>query len=167
MREGNGMAICFCVFGIDDELPPPREILEALEECDFDVSLETEEEDDEIEEEWFQLKIYETSLEEPIEVTLLDNDELQERVDELRDQIGHCDDSEVVSRLSHQLGSAVIGFRVEYLDDASEDENALLMCNVIAQILSQKLSGFFTVDNAAIFDDTGELLMELVEYEED
>lgn len=160
------MAISFRVYGTDYEPPAPSELLDALEESEFEVSLETEEEDEDNEEEWFQLFIYETSLDEPVTVALLEEDELSQEVGQLNKQVHSLNGSTDLHDLKHQIDGTIIGFRVEYPHD-DEDENALLMCHLIAQILSQKTSGFFTVDKEAIFDDSGELLAELMEVEDE
>lgn len=160
------MALCFRVFGTDYEPPAPREILDALEESEFEVSLETEEENEDDEEEWFQLFLYETSLDEPVTIFVLEDDELEDELSELGKLIVNVNGDADLADLKHQVESTVLGFRIEYPTD-DDDENALLMCHLIAQVVAQKISGFFTVDREAIFDDSGELLVELAEVEEE
>lgn len=161
------MALCFRVFGTDDELPPPRELQEILEESEFEVSFEMEEEDEDNEEEWFQLLVYESSLDEPVTVVFLEPDELQEEIEELRSILCRMGDVPGSTEIRGQLEAALAGFRVEFPDGEEDDENALLLCHLIAQSLAQRTGGFFTVDNEAIFDEAGEMMLELLEVEEE
>lgn len=161
------MALCFQIFGTDDELPTPREILDVLEESDFEVSIELEEEDEDNEREWTELLIYESSLEEPVTVYILGLDELDESIATLKQSLRQFNGSIDLKEINHQVDNIVVGFRIEYPNEDLDDENPLLMSHLIAQILTQKTSGFFTVDEEAIFDETGDLLLELAEVEED
>lgn len=161
------MALCFHVFGTDDELPAPRELQEILEDSEFEVSFEMEEEDEDNEEEWFQLLVYESSLDEPVTVLLLEDDELREQVEELSALLKRLGELPEATEIRALLEAAVAGFRIEFPDGGEDDENALLLCNLIAQSLAQRTGGFFTVDNEAIFDETGELMLEFLEVEEE
>jgi hypothetical protein len=164
------MALSFFVFGTDDEFPSSLELLDILEESDFEVSLEDDEDDEDHEddEDWTTLLIFEESLEEPITVKrLTDESEFDELAAQLAEAARSAGDGAAVKDLVDHFEAATIGFTVELHDANEDDDNALLLCALIAQTLAARCDGIYSAGGGAFFDETGELLLDLAGAEDE
>lgn len=133
------------------------EIVEFLEESDFDVTIECEED----EEEWTEILIFEESLVEPIRVTRMEDEEtVEEELNTLYDLLSPEENNPDYKDLFHTLSNCISVYGAELPDDCEEEDNALLLSNLVAQCFAQKVDGVYTVDDEGIFDDSGELLFE-------
>lgn len=152
------MALSYRIFGTIETIPSLEEIADYLEEGDFDVTIECEEEDVE---EWTELFIYEEALEGgPARLFRIeDSDAIEEELSVVLNMLGKNGDSAEFKELRHQLSNCVVVYGIE-LQDGDEDDNALLLTCLAAQCLAQKADGVYTVDTDGIFSDDGELIYE-------
>ncbi len=161
------MSISFRIYSTLEGCPLLDDLIEALEELDFEIEVESELEEDE-DGMWDDVLVWESSLEEPVRVVRLTNlDEIGADTGKLLEllnlQSNHC--SERVF-LEGVLKSCVGGFIVEIPETMAEEDNALLLGSQVAQFLSSRCDGFYVVDSEGVFDDNGEFLLELIEEEQ-
>ena len=143
-------------------MPSREELQEALEESDFEVTLEGEEDDEETA--WIDLEVYESSLDGPIALSrITDADMLEEEAAEYVEVLTEQNPSEEAKFLLNVFENCSIGFSIELPEEVAEDDNALMLCMVLAQTLAEKCDGIYSVDNEGLFDETGELIFELAE----
>lgn len=153
------MAISFRIYGTLEAIPTLDEVADYLEESDFEVTIECEEED---EDDWEEIFVYEESLAEPARVFRTDDgDSIEEELEEVLKIIDRSNPSQEVKDLLHTLSNCVVVYGVELPDEAEEDENALILTSLVAQCLAQKVDGVYTVDAEGIFNDAGDLIYEM------
>lgn len=157
----------FRIYGSLESTPSAEEITESLEESEFDVTIEAEEGDGG-DEAWTSLLVYETSLEEPIPVfRYADDDDLEQDLAELTELLEDEENSKEKNAVLRQVGNSGVGYGVDLPDDLIEDDNAIVMCSLLAQFLAQKCSGFYTVDSGAFFSESGDLMYAMAVEEEE
>lgn len=160
------MGMNFRIYGSVESIPSMDEIIETLEESDFEITLENEDED---EDEWTQLMVYESSMAGPITLfRFVEGDDLPEAIEELMEAISENPDSDEGNQLLGILENCTIGYGVDLSDELVEDDNAIVLSQLLAQYLAQKCDGIYVVDEAGFFNETGDLIYEaLVEEEEE
>lgn len=155
------MALAIRIYGTVDVFPSMDEIIEQLEESDFEVTLETEE-DEEDEENWQRLYVYESSLDEPISIDRFDGSHpLREEIDALKETLQEYEQCAEGDYLQNTLDSCAIAFAVEAPEEIAEDDNALMLATLIAQIIAQRTDGVYCVDSEGFFNQNGDLIFEL------
>lgn len=156
------MSFSIRVYGTVDAVPSYEEILEALEENELEATAEVGDDDDP----WAEMLVYVSDLDGPISIVChSDQEPLREETKELIERFSTQDESEEAHRLVNAFESAVVAFTVEIPDEMAEDDTALLMTSLVAQILAQKTDGIYSVDAEGFFDETGELLFAPAEEE--
>lgn len=152
------MGVSFRVYGTVDAFPSIDELIEVLEDSEFEVTIETEDED---EDEWSDLLVFEPSIEGPVNAFRLDGNEFDDEVEDLLDALKGCEPGQENSDLVRTLQNAVICFGVDLPDDLVDDDNALLVASLLAQQFAARCDGVYCVDGEGFFDDSGELILEL------
>lgn len=166
LEQGLGciMPMVFRVFGSVDSVPTMDEIIEMFDEAEFEVTLETENEEDD-EDVWSDLLVYESSLDGPINLFRIeDEDAFAETVEQALEPLEgqEADDAEAVRSV---LESCTVAYGIDLQDEFADDENALVMCSVLAQFLAQRCDGLYLVDSEAWFNEAGEMVLEFAEEE--
>lgn len=139
------------------------DVLEALEESDFEATIES---DDEDEDDWTELMIFESCLDGPITLfRYLDTRELNQEVKNLVAMLASHRESDGGRHLLGTFDNCIMCFGIEVPEEMAEDDNALLLCLVLAQLLSQRCDGIYCVDDEGFFDDSGDLILELASGE--
>jgi hypothetical protein len=152
----------FRIFGSVDSIPAMDDLIECLEEGEFEVTFESEDED---EENWSEIQIYEASLDGPVVLfRMVDGDALGEELSDAIDALTE-DESEEALNVRGALESASIGYGIDLPDDLTEDDNALVLCQVLAQFMAQRCDGIYSVDGEAWFNEAGELILEYASEE--
>jgi hypothetical protein len=155
------MSLMIRVYGTVEAFPTMDELIEQLEEGEFEVTLETEEDDDD-EDNWTDLFVYESSLDEPVSIRRFeDPDTLKDEIQALKDTLSEYEESEEGSHLLNVLENCSVAFSVEAPEEIAEEDNALLLCTLLAQILAQRSDGLYSVDSEGFFNENGELIFEL------
>lgn len=158
------MGLSFRVYGTNEAIPNVDEIIEFLEESEFEVTIES---DDEEEEEWNELFVYEASLDEPVSLYRLTEEDGAE--DEVETVLSHLTENgngdESAKELRHTIENCMVIYGVDVPDEAEDDDNALVLSSLIVQLLAQKCDGIYCVDGEGFFNDAGDLIYELVEGE--
>lgn len=159
------MAFSIRIYGTVDSFPSMDELIEILEESDFEVTLETEDEEGD-EENWTELLIFESSLDGPISVyRLVEPDILTAEVDKLKETLGEYEESPEGNLLLNVFENCAIGFGIEAPEEIANDDNTLLLSSLVAQILAQRTDGVYSVDSEGFFNENGELIFELASEE--
>lgn len=161
------MSVLFRIYATTESCPALDDLIEVLEESDFEITLESELDEDE-DGVWEDVLVWDANLEEPLSVIrLTDVEEVRTDSVQLLEQLGlgpnHCKEREFLERALKNCAGA---FTVEVPETLADEDNALLLASQLAQFLSQRTDGFYTVDSEGIFDDSGDLLLELVEGEQ-
>lgn len=156
------MALSIKVYGNADSFPSIEEIIDFLEESEFEITIETEDDD---EDDWEELYVFESSLDCAIDVVRCDEDEeIEEEVKNLLESMnGSTTEEAAVIRQTLENRAIVMG--IELPEEAEDDDNALVMCSLLAQYLAQRCDGIYCVDGEGFFDETGELILELADVE--
>lgn len=153
------MPLTIRIYATVDTCPSLEEIVDALEESEFEVTIETEDEEDD---EWNDAMIYESSLDGPITLTRDDSGDYDEELEEYTKALGNGSGHEAEEgSLLHTLQNTVAIYGIEAPDEIGDEDNALLLCSIMAQILAQKTDGVYCVDGEGFFDETGELIFEV------
>jgi len=161
------MSMSFRIFGSVDALPSPDELVETLAEHDFDLTVENEEGDEE-DEEWVELMVYESSIDGPIRLfRYTDSDQLSGDMGDLMDTLAEEEESEEAQQVLGILENCTVGYGIDLSDEIEEDDNALLLCSLLAQLIAQKCDGIYSVDDQAYFNETGDLMYAMAEEEEE
>lgn len=156
------MGLSFRVFGTNDVIPAIDEITDLLEESEFDISVETEEDEDE--ESWSSFLLFEGSVDEPINVFRIESsDAIDEELEKIRELIS--DEDKDAKDLVHTLENCVVVFGIDLPDDIEDDDNALMVGSLVSQFLAQRTDGVYAVDSEGIFNDAGDLIYEMIQEE--
>jgi hypothetical protein len=141
------------------------EIIEMFEDAEFDVTLETETEEDDEDVAWSELLVYESSLDGPI--SLFRYEEPEDYAEALEAAMAPLEgqESEDAEGVRAFLESCSYGFGIDLPDEFADEENALVMCSVLAQFLAQRCDGLYLVDTDAWFNEAGEMVLEFAEEE--
>ncbi len=161
------MSVSFRIYSTVEGCPLLEDLIEALEELDFDIEVESELEEDE-DGFWEDVLVWDSGLEEPVRVVRQTNgeeigSEAGNLLGLLNLQSNHCSERVFLEEI---LKNCTGGFVVEIPESLAEEDNALLLGSQIAQFLSQRCDGFYVVDSEGVFDDNGEFLLELIEEEQ-
>lgn len=170
------MPITFRVYGTSDTCPPPDELIEALEELEFEVTIEddsSKEDSDEDSEEgeeahWTELEVYEESIDGALKVTrLTEEDDFSDEIEELLTALAQEKKTKETRQLTRVLQNCVSCYEIELADDLTEDDNALLLCSTLAQQLAQRCEGVYCLGEEGFFSEAGDFLLSLAEEEAD
>lgn len=155
----------FRIFGSVDSLPTMDEIIEMFDEAEFEVTLESESGEDDEDEIWSELLVYESSLDGPISLFRYeDPDDFAEALESATEPLEGQESEDAESVLAFLKGCPY-GFGIDLPDEMADDENALVMCSVLAQYLAQRCDGLYLVDSDAWFNEAGEMVLEFAEEE--
>jgi hypothetical protein len=159
------MAVSFKIYGTIDTTPNFDEITELLEESDFDITIELDGEDeDEDAEDWGELFIYEASLDEPISLyRISEEDDLEEELEHVLKHFGGNGHGDEIKDLRHTLDNCVVIYGVEVPEECEDDDTALVLASLIVQTMAQRCDGIYCVDGEGFFNDAGDLIYELAE----
>jgi len=158
------MSLTISIYGSTDANLEIDELIEILEEAEFEVTVEEEEEREDDSDPWTDLLVFEASIDGPISLSRLDGSGEQEKevaglLSALR-EVKKCRETKYISNLLENLA---IGFTIEVPEEMAEDDNALLLASLLAQILAQKSDGIYCVDGEGFFDESGDLILELAD----
>jgi len=163
------MAVTFRVYGTVESVPSDDDLIDFLEENNFeDLSIETEEVDSEDEDEnsgWAEWLIYEPNLDEPVAVTRIVEDEaFGAEIDRIVARLSTASkDSDEVRELRHVIDNCVVVYAVELPEEYADNDEAMMLTSMVAQFLAQKSDGIYCVDEEGFFNDAGDLIYEAVE----
>ncbi len=153
------MSLSIRVYGTIDQLPSIDELMELLEENEFEVAMETDDEDGD---DWEELHVFESSLDRPVSVLrILEPPVMTSEAEGLLKELTTQNGSEESHVLVETLQNCVNMFGIELSEEMAEDDTALLLSSLLAQIFALKTDGIYCVDNEGFFDDSGELVFEL------
>src|SRR5690606_7793112 len=107
-----------------------EEIIDFLEESEFEITIETE--DDE-EDNWEELYVFESSLDCAVDLVRCDEDEeIEEEVKNLLESMNGST-TEEAAVIRQTLENRAIVLAIELPEEAEDDDNALVMCSLLAQ----------------------------------
>ena len=162
------MSMMFRIFGSVDAPPSADELLETLGEKDFDLTLENEEEDEDEEESWAELMVYESSMDGAIRLfRYTEGEQLSDDLSSLMDGLADREDAEQAGQILGLLENSTVGYGIDLPDELEGDDNAILLCSLLAQMLAQKCDGIYCVDDEYYFTETGDLMLATVEEDEE
>ncbi len=158
------MSLSIRVYGTIDAVPTIDELIDHLEERDFEITIETEDDD---EEDWTELLIFESSVERPLDVTAYndDNDFGQEYA-RIKETVKALGETSEIADIKKTISNCTIIVGIELPEEAVDDENALILCCLIGQFIAQKTEGFYCVDEEGFFDSAGDLILEATTADE-
>lgn len=162
------MAVLFRVYGTVETAPPEDELVDFLEDNGFeDITVETEEVEEDIEEleGWTELLVFEPSLEEPVSIArLVDDDAFNQELESISGKLnGNGTAGEELKELRHTLDNCVMIYCVEIPEEYADHDDTLMLANMVAQFLAQKADGVYCVDQEGFFNDSGDLIYEVAE----
>ena len=157
------MGLSFRVYGTLELTPTLDELIEILEEGEFDATIESDGED---EVDWSEFLIFEASLDEPISLYCIDDEDgINDDLDHILSRLMHNGNQEDAKELIHILQNTVSIYGVDVPEEHEDDDNALLLCSLLVQYLAQKTDGIYCVDAEGFFNDSGDLIYEVVQEE--
>ncbi len=115
------MSILFRIYATTDACPSLDDLIEWLEESDFEITLESELDEDE-DGLWEDVLVWDANLEEPVSaLRLTDGDEVRDDCIQLLEQLGlgpnHCKEREFLEKV---LRNCTGGFIVEVPESMAE-----------------------------------------------
>lgn len=156
--EATGMALRMTIYSTLDGYPSIDELLEALEEYEFDATIECEEDE---EEEWEDLYVFESSIEGAIEISRSDQrNEIVSALNGTRTSVERFCTNGSREQILQVFDNCVMIFEIEIPEELVNDDNALLLGSLLAQTLAARTDGIYCVDSEGYFDELGELLFE-------
>jgi organic radical activating enzyme len=156
------MALSISIYGVLFALPSIDELIETLEESEFEITMETEES----EEDWEELLVFESSLEGPIDVIrYMERSEYAQDLSRIKDCLENQDDSKSRRQILESVENCAAAYRIDVPDEMEDDDNALLIAIILAQTFVQRIDGFYCVDGEGFFDESGDLILEVAKNE--
>ncbi len=73
-----------------------------------------------------------------------------------------CDSTDEARSLKEILNETIVTYSIDLDEEMVEDDNVMLVAMLTAQFLAQKCAGVYCVDSEGFFDETGELLYEVL-----